>query len=121
MQIKNLKATIEYLTHHMLNANESAAPSTAVATSTSARPSRQQSSSEEVNPIVVRKHPKFGTRDRHLAIRRKRAIAPGSPTDSQRSEILTIPGSPSIKSEDSGELESLPIVESSTNFCCEKK
>lgn len=115
MQIKNLKATLEYLTHHMLNANESVAPTTEP---TSARPS-STNSSEEVNPIVVRKHPKFGTRDRHLAIRRKRATVPGSPTDSQRSEILTILDSPSISSEESEKLES--STAELHEFCCEEK
>lgn len=116
MQIKNLKATIEYLTHHMLNTNES------TATSSSARPSSHTQSSEEVNPILIRKHPKFPTRDRHLAIRRKRAVSQNSPADSMRSEILTLPSSPTMSSSSNkSEIEEKGAIESSMEFCCDEK
>lgn len=40
--------------------------------------------SEEVQPVVIRKTPKFPSRERHLAIRRRK---PSSP-ESQKSESL---------------------------------
>lgn len=70
MQIKNLKDTVAYLRDHMLNTNET---------------SENVSQCEEVNPVVIRKIPKFSSRDRHLAIRRRKP--PTSP-ESQRSESV---------------------------------
>lgn len=72
MQIKNLQDTIEYLRNHMLNANE---------------PAENISRCEEVNPVVIRKTPKFLTRERQLAIRRRKQPSSESP-ESQRSESL---------------------------------
>lgn len=40
--------------------------------------------SEEVKPVMIRKTPKFPSRERHLAIRRRK---PSSP-ESQKSECL---------------------------------
>jgi hypothetical protein len=40
--------------------------------------------SEEVQPVIIRKTPKFPSRERHLAIRRRK---PSSP-ESQKSECL---------------------------------
>jgi hypothetical protein len=69
MQIKNLRDTIDYLRTHMLSANDV-----------------DVTRSEEVTPVVIRKTPKFPSRDRHLAIRRRKQ--PTSP-ESQRSEHLS--------------------------------
>uniref|UniRef100_A0A182FE71 Uncharacterized protein n=1 Tax=Anopheles albimanus TaxID=7167 RepID=A0A182FE71_ANOAL len=43
----------------------------------------------EVQPVVVRKTPKFPSRERHLAIRRKNRVAPPTPMPE-----LSPPGSP---------------------------
>lgn len=83
MQIKTLEDTIKYLRDHMLNTSETAG---------------NVSRSEEVNPVVVRKTPKFPSRDRHLAIRRRKQ--PSSP-ESQKSESLNL----SFDSEESSEIE----------------
>lgn len=83
MQIKNLQDTVEYLRHHMLNTTEATA---------------NVNKCEEVNPVVIRKTPKFPSRDRHLAIRRRKP--PGSP-ESQSSESLCF----SVDSETSAEHE----------------
>lgn len=72
MQIKNLQDTIEYLRNHMLNTNET---------------SENVNRSEEVNPVVIRKTPKFLTRERQLAIRRRKQ--PSSP-ESQKSESVDL-------------------------------
>ena len=71
MQIKTLQATVKYLRNHMLDGNE---------------PTENVSHCEEVNPIVIRKTPKFPSRDRHLAIRRRK---PPSSPESQKSECLS--------------------------------
>lgn len=84
MQIKNLQDTVAYLRTHMLNASEPA--ETAV------------TRSEEVNPVVIRKTPKFLTRERQLAIRRRKQ--PASP-ESQKSESLNL----SCDSDESSEVE----------------
>lgn len=72
MQIKNLQDTIQYLRDHMLNTNE-------------VTETEVVNQCEEVNPVVIRKTPKFPSRDRHLAIRRRKQ--PSSP-ESQKSESL---------------------------------
>lgn len=82
MQIKNLQDTVKYLRSHMLN--EAAGDVV--------------SQSEEVNPVVIRKIPKFSSRDRHLAIRRRK---PPSSPESQKSESLNL----SFDSEESSEIE----------------
>lgn len=82
MQIKNLQDTVKYLRSHMLN---EAADSVV-------------SQSEQVNPVVIRKIPKFSSRDRHLAIRRRK---PPSSPESQKSESLNL----SLDSEESSETE----------------
>ena len=89
MQIKNLQDTVKYLRNHMLHTNEESA-------------STQVIHSEEVNPVVIRKHPKFGSRDRHLAIRRRRP--PTSP-ESQRSESLQFNADSETNSLNSAEIE----------------
>mgnify|MGYP007092116376 CR=1 FL=1 len=94
MQIKNLQDTIQYLRSHMLNTNE---PATHVATDVSIA-TETINQSVEVNPIVIRKTPKFPSRDRHLAIRRRKQ--PSSP-DSQKSESLHL----SLDSDESSENE----------------
>lgn len=43
--------------------------------------------SEEVQPVIIRKTPKFLTRERQLAIRRRK---PSSPDSSQQSESLNL-------------------------------
>lgn len=83
MQIKNLENTINYLRAHMLNSTETA---------------ENVNRSEEVNPVMIRKTPKFPSRDRHLAIRRRR---PPSSPESQKSESLSL----SFDSEESTEIE----------------
>lgn len=100
MQIKNLQTTIEYLTRHMLNVNDSTS-STENTTTATARPSSLAAhTSEQVKPIVIKKTPKFGSRDRHLAIRRKRATTTNSPTESEKSsEIFSFDQSSSTSSE----------------------
>lgn len=85
MQIKNLQDTIEYLRHHMLHANDGPVPGNI-------------NQSEEVNPVLVRKTPKFPSRERHLAIRRRKPL---SSPESQRSESLCL----SLDSEHSSENE----------------
>ena len=78
MQIKSFADTMGYLRKHMLNGSENS----------SRTPAADESSvnySQEVQPVVIRKTPKFPSRERHLAIRRKKAA--DSP-DSQRSEVL---------------------------------
>lgn len=87
MQIKNknLQDTIEYLRSHMLNANE---------------PPENAVQSEEVSPVVIRKTPKFLTRERHLAIRRRKPPATGSESpESQKSESISF----AYESEESSE------------------
>lgn len=74
MQIKNLQDTIQYLREHMLNNNEPTE-------------SEVVNQCEEVNPVVIRKTPKFPSRDRHLAIRRRK---PPSSPESQKSESLNL-------------------------------
>lgn len=54
--------------------------------------------SHQVQPIVIRKHPKFPSRDRNLAIRRRKQ--PSSP-DSQKSESFDF----SFGSDDSSDTE----------------
>jgi hypothetical protein len=80
MQIKKLADTMGYLRKQVLNGSENGA---------SSRSSDETgvNYSSEVQPVVIRKTPKFPSRDRHLAIRRKKAT--DSP-DSQRSEILDL-------------------------------
>jgi hypothetical protein len=104
MQIKNLQVTIEYLSRHMLNVNDSSA------TTASTSPSATHTS-VEVNPIVIKKTPKFPSRDRHLAIRRKKSKATNSsPTESERSEIFSFEQSSNSRRSSS----------SSNNSECEK-
>lgn len=81
MQIKNLQDTIEYLRHHMLNTNDAAGNAIQC---------------QEVDPVLIKKTPKFPSRDRHLAIRRRK---PPSSPESQRSESLCL----SVDSEESAE------------------
>lgn len=83
MQIKNLEDTIKYLRDHMLSTSATA---------------ENVSQSEEVNPVVIRKQPKFPSRDRNLAIRRRR---PPSSPESRTSESLNL----SFDSEESSEIE----------------
>lgn len=85
MQIKNLQDTIHYLREHMLNTNEPAG-------------NEVVNQCEEVSPVVIRKTPKFPSRDRHLAIRRRKQ--PSSP-ESQKSETLNF----SFESDESSEIE----------------
>lgn len=54
--------------------------------------------SEEVQPVIIRKTPKFLTRERHLAIRRKKPWSP----ESQKSEHLDM----SIDESDEGSITS---------------
>lgn len=72
MQIKTLQDTVKYLRDHMLNTNDGVG---------------NVNQCEEVNPVLIRKTPKFPSRDRHLAIRRRR---PPSSPESQRSESLCL-------------------------------
>jgi hypothetical protein len=90
MQIKNLQATIQYLSRHMLNVNDSSDVTTNERSSSSS-PSTTTHTSVQVNPIVIKKTPKFPSRDRHLAIRRKKVINSlnSSPTESEKSEIFS--------------------------------
>lgn len=85
MQIKNknLQNTIEYLRNHMLNVNET---------------SENVVQSEEVNPVMIRKTPKFPSRERHLAIRRRKPQTGSESPESQDSETLSF-----AESEDSSE------------------
>lgn len=79
MQIKSLADTMEYLRKQMLNGSENSSRSSSDGNSVNY--------SQEVQPVVIRKTPKFPSRDRHLAIRRKKQT--DSP-ESQKSEILDI-------------------------------
>lgn len=72
MQIKSLVDTMENLRKQMVNEHEN---------------TDNVNYSEEVQPVVVRKTPKFPSRERHLAIRRKRV--PDSPS-SQSSESIDL-------------------------------
>lgn len=72
MQIKTLQDTVKYLRSHMLDVNE---------------PVENVTHCEEVNPVVIRKTPKFPSRDRHLAIRRRK---PPSSPESQKSENVSL-------------------------------
>lgn len=76
MQIKNknLQDTIAYLRSHMLNTNEAS--------------SENAVQSEEVNPVMIRKTPKFPSRERHLAIRRRKQPTGSESPESQKSESL---------------------------------
>lgn len=87
MHIKKFVDTMESLRKQMVVGNENIA---------------SVNYSEEVQPVVVRKQPKFPSRERHLAIRRKRP-----------------PDSPSSKSSESIELsESIESSSSDTSSCC---
>lgn len=86
MQIKNLQDNLKYLRDHMLNTNEPT-------------DTEVVNQCEEVNPVVIRKTPKFPSRGRHLAIRRRKQ--PSSP-ESQRSESLSFSGS-----DDSSEIKEI--------------
>lgn len=70
--------------------NDALSPSTKAATSLSTATTMGHSTnvnySEEVQPVMIRKTPKFLTRERQLAIRRRK---PSSP-DSQKSESLEL-------------------------------
>lgn len=83
MQIKNLQETVKYLRDHMLNGETA----------------ENVTRCEEVNPVMIRKTPKFPSRDRHLAIRRRR---PPSSPESQKSESLNL----SFDSEESSTISS---------------
>jgi hypothetical protein len=101
MQIKNLQDTIKYLRDHMLNTNE-------------ATESEVVNQCEEVNPITIRKTPKFPSRDRHLAIRRRKQ--PSSP-DSQRSESLNF----SVDSDESNEAKRNAEIDETSTDCTSEK
>uniref|UniRef100_A0A182YSD6 CARMIL C-terminal domain-containing protein n=1 Tax=Anopheles stephensi TaxID=30069 RepID=A0A182YSD6_ANOST len=48
----------------------------------------------EVQPVVIRKTPKFPSRERHLAIRRKNRVPPAAASVELGEELPSCPGSP---------------------------
>lgn len=90
MQIKKFADTMGYLRKQMLNGNAENTITTTTTTTTaiaeaSVDDDNNVNYSEEVQPVIIRKTPKFPSRERHLAIRRKKLT--DSP-ESQKSQIL---------------------------------
>lgn len=87
MQIKN------FLSDALSSSSSSAKKATTTNQSSTESGSVNVNYCEEVQPIIIRKTPKFLTRERQLAIRRRK---PSSP-DSQKSECLDM----SVESDES--------------------